>query len=279
MTVYLDSVFALNFAVNWLLLRAAARLGAAAVRAPAHRGGCGARRSLRRGGVSAGVRSSGGLGGQACHDGGAAGRGLRPAAGDAAARGGVRRGDAGAVRRGIRAGAAEARPRAPRRAVVPRNVLVARADGGRGLCRDTPAAAPTEPRAGQRRARAADARRAAGVPQRAARQRQHALRPRDGRGRARGGLALRPRGSCRTTACAPRILPRPPLWCCACSGSTRASSPSAPSERAAACCSPCRARRSAIGKSVQKNGLVAFSPTPVSDGGGYEALTGGKCDA
>ena len=29
MTVYLDSVFALNFAVNWLLLRAAARLGAA----------------------------------------------------------------------------------------------------------------------------------------------------------------------------------------------------------------------------------------------------------
>ena len=32
MTVYLDSVFALNFAVNWLLLRAAARLGAAAVR-------------------------------------------------------------------------------------------------------------------------------------------------------------------------------------------------------------------------------------------------------
>ena len=27
------------------------------------------------------------------------------------------------------------------------------------------------------------------------------------------------------------------------------------------------------------NGLVAFSPTPVSDGGGYEALTGGKCDA
>lgn len=25
MTVYLDSVFALNFAVNWLLLRAAAR--------------------------------------------------------------------------------------------------------------------------------------------------------------------------------------------------------------------------------------------------------------
>ena len=26
MTVYLDSVFALNFAVNWLLLRAAARL-------------------------------------------------------------------------------------------------------------------------------------------------------------------------------------------------------------------------------------------------------------
>ena len=28
MTVYLDSVFALNFAVNWLLLRAAARLGA-----------------------------------------------------------------------------------------------------------------------------------------------------------------------------------------------------------------------------------------------------------
>ena len=32
MTVYLDSVFALNFAVNWLLLHAAARLGAAAVR-------------------------------------------------------------------------------------------------------------------------------------------------------------------------------------------------------------------------------------------------------
>ena len=32
MTVYLDSVFALNFAVNWLLLCAAARLGAAAVR-------------------------------------------------------------------------------------------------------------------------------------------------------------------------------------------------------------------------------------------------------
>ena len=40
---------------------------------------------------------------------------------------------------------------------------------------------------------------------------------------------------------------------------------------------PCEEVR--IGKSVQKNGLVAFSPTPVSDGGGYEALTGGKCDA
>ena len=40
---------------------------------------------------------------------------------------------------------------------------------------------------------------------------------------------------------------------------------------------PCEEVR--IGKRVQKNGLVAFSPTPVSDGGGYEALTGGKCDA
>ena len=39
---------------------------------------------------------------------------------------------------------------------------------------------------------------------------------------------------------------------------------------------PCEEVR--IGKSVQKNGLVAFSPTPVSDGGGYEALTGGKCE-
>ena len=41
MTVYLDSVFALNFAVNWLLLRAAARLGR-------RRSGPGASRRLRR---------------------------------------------------------------------------------------------------------------------------------------------------------------------------------------------------------------------------------------
>lgn len=36
---------------------------------------------------------------------------------------------------------------------------------------------------------------------------------------------------------------------------------------------PCEEVR--IGKHVKKNSLVAFSPTPVSDGGGYEALTGG----
>ncbi len=35
---------------------------------------------------------------------------------------------------------------------------------------------------------------------------------------------------------------------------------------------PCRV---SIGKQSAKNGLVAFSPTPLSDGGGYEALTGG----
>ena len=59
--------------------------------------------------------------------------------------------------------------------------------------------------------------------------------------------------------CAARLLPHPPLWCCACSGSTRASSPSAPSERAAACCSPCRARRSASEKGCKK---TASSPSP-----------------
>ena len=48
-------------------------------------------------------------------------------------------------------------------------------------------------------------------------------------------------------------------WRCACSGSTRASSPSAPSERAAACCSPCRARRSASEKACKK---TASSPSP-----------------
>ena len=35
---------------------------------------------------------------------------------------------------------------------------------------------------------------------------------------------------------------------------------------------PCEIK---IGKQHQKKGLVAFSPTPVSDGGAYEALTGG----
>lgn len=36
---------------------------------------------------------------------------------------------------------------------------------------------------------------------------------------------------------------------------------------------PCEEVR--IGKLVRKNSLVAFSPTPLSDGGAYEALTGG----
>ena len=78
MTVYLDSVFALNFAVNWCCCTRRPGSGGGGP-APAHRGGCGARRSLRRGGVSAGVRSSGGLGGQAGRHGSAAGRafGLR----------------------------------------------------------------------------------------------------------------------------------------------------------------------------------------------------------
>ena len=31
-----------------------------------------------------------------------------------------------------------------------------------------------------------------------------------------------------------------------------------------------------IGKKEQKNMLVALSPTPVSDGGGYHALIGGE---
>lgn len=154
MTVYLDSVFALNFAVNWLLLRAAARLGAAAVRP---------RRIAAAAALGAAYAVAVYLPGCGLLA-GWAGK-LAMTAALLAVAFGLRRetlrlaavfggGDAGAVRRGIRAGAAEARPRAPRRAVVPRNVLVARADGGRGIRRDTPAAAPAEPRAGQRRARA-----------------------------------------------------------------------------------------------------------------------------
>ena len=37
-----------------------------------------------------------------------------------------------------------------------------------------------------------------------------------------------------------------------------------------------RAEEIRIGKRVEKNMLVALSPTPVSDGGGYHALIGGE---
>ena len=254
MTVYLDSVFALNFAVNWLLLRAAARLGAAAVRprriaAAAALGaayavavylpGCG----LLAGWAGKLAMTAALL---------AVAFGLRrETLRLAAVFGGVTLALCGAVyglellKHGrVRPGAlwypvtfsslvltaggvyAATRLLLPRLSHAPDSVVPVRLTlGGRRVF--------------------LSALRDSGNPRRA--------RPCSWR------TGAAPRGSCRTTACAPRILPRPPLWCCACSGSTRASSPSAPSERAAACCSPCRARRSASEKACKK---TASSPSP-----------------
>lgn len=191
MTVYLDSVFALNFAVNWLLLRAAARLGAAAVRprriaAAAALGAAYAVAVYLPGcGVLAGW--AGKLAVTAALL--AVAFGLRrETLRLAAVFGGVTLALCGAVyglellKHGrVRPGAlwypvtfsslvltaggvyAATRLLLPRLSHAPDSVV------------------PVRLTLGGRR----------GVPQRAARQRQHALRPRDGRGRARGGLALR----------------------------------------------------------------------------------------